>query len=431
MNRVYQMPSQPVRVRKDKILSGSFWLLCIIGLWNLNGLTSMLFEANRLMSLAFLGLGCLILVRSKQWGKSIGKSGMAFCGFIFLYLAIGAMVRPEVGMIVSHVNSVFIVGVSAIASRRIILSRGFPFFLKILLILTTLGAWTVFLTPFLGAAYNNLGNSRMNFHAGRWMGFFANPNSCGMAGVCGLATCLTGLTMNSREFPFKGTIPFIIAFLGVGVLLTFSRTAILLYGTLAMCYGALTFKMNKHTISILFGGILLIVTTFWFFTGGYENFDWAPQQLRRIVSVERIIQGNADSADYGGRYNGISGGLAYWSKSPIIGHGLGSMHRMPVRYFGGLGCHNTHVMVLGESGVFGMAAYVFFLFVFGLKTWQMKYMPTRTFCVFFFLMLGAWGMVSHDMLEDRNLNILLGVCFAFLSLDKTLAASHRGKKYGR
>jgi len=121
----------------------------------------------------------------------------------------------------------------------------------------------------------------------------------------------------------------------------------------------------------------------------------------------------------------FSGGIDYWTYSPLFGHGLGSLHRMPDRYFGGLGCHNTHVMLLGEVGILGFIPYLVFLFVFARASWTAKTTTVRNFCVSFFLVFIAVGWVAHGMLEDRNLNILLGVCFGLLSLDKSMAHAAR------
>ncbi len=417
--------ARPTQLRFDRVLTYSFWAICIIGLWNINGLTAMMFKTNRIMSVAFLGFGLLVLLRSNQWKKSIGRSGTAFIVFVLAYLSFATIIRHNTVLLIGHMNSIFIVVVSAVATRKIVQSKGLPYLMKWVLILTVLGALTVYLSPFMSSVYAKT-EKLARFNAqGRWMGFFGNPNSTGMAGVAALGVCLAGWTLSSKEFPFKKYIPFLVAILGLGVLLTFCRSAIILYGGLGLAYALVTFKFNKQMLGVLFGAMVLVVLSVWFFTSGYKQYNWTPGQLRRITSVERIMKGQSESADTGGRMTGITGGLHYWSKSPLIGHGLGSLHRMPVSYFGGLGCHNTHVMLLGEAGIIGFIPYLSFLALFGWTSWRAKYKPVQTFCLAFFITFLAAGMVSHDILQDRNLNILLGVCLGLLSLEKQLRQPHQ------
>ncbi len=409
-----------MRFKKDRIILNSFWVICLIGLLNLNGMTAMIFSTTRIMSLGLLVLGIIVIFRYPKISNSLGRSGIACCGFFLFYLLLGNLVQRNLDLTISHCNSIFMIAVSAMATRKIVLSKGLPYFLKTILIIAVLGAWTVFLSPFLVGYYQNLWTSRVTSHAGRWLGFFANPNQTGMAGVLGLVVCLACWEFPAKKFPLKRFIPILVGITGVGILLTFSRSAIVLYAMLATGYAMVTFKLNKQTVGVLFGGVILIVISLWFFMGGYDNFEWSPQQLNRIRSVEKIIQGSAEGKDFGGRLNGVSGGLDYWSESPIVGHGLGSLHQMPYRYFRGLGCHNTHIMILGETGLVGFLPYLGFLGIFGWTAWNCKHPPIRTFSFSFFIVFLGIAMVSHGMLEDRNLNILLGVCFGLISVDKIL-----------
>lgn len=419
----YQIqPQATPRQKKDTILTFAFWIVCVLGLLNINGLTALAFSANRLMSIVFLTMGLVILSRFPKVSRSIGASGYAFCIFILFYLGLGNIINRDLGLTVSHLNSIFIVIVSAVATRRIVETRGIHYFMKIFLVLVVAGAWTVFLSPYMSGIYAKHRNTMLSHGAGRWMGFFANPNSTGMAGVYALGVCVTCWNFKLRDFPFKKYLPLAVAITGLGVLLTFSRSSILTFTILGVGYAVFTFKVNRRMLGAIFGGVLTLTIAFWFFTGGYKNFDWERQQLKRIVSIEKIIKGESNERDLGGRMDGVRGGIDYWTESPFIGHGMGMMHSMPRRFFDGLGCHNTHLMVLGETGVIGFTVYLTFLFIFAKSALAAKTMYVRVFAVCLFLGFIGNALVSHGMLEDRNVNILLGVGFALMAMDRRLAS---------
>ena len=389
----------------------------------------MVYRTNRLMSLVLMALGLLILIRSSKWKAALGPTGIAFVVFILFYVGFASIVEANLSMAISHFNSIFLVVVSAIATRKIVLSRGFPDFLKVLLIIMVLGAWTVFLSPFLAPVYEMHRKTEMINRVGRWMGFFANPNSTGMAGVCALAVCLAGWTLDARSFKIKKYLPAVIAITGIGVMLTFSRSAILSFAVIGLGFAFFASKFNRQTLGAMFCALTILLVSIWFFSGGYENFKFSAAQLARIQSVEKIIEGRAESSDLGGRLGGIQGGLHYWWKSPLIGHGLGSFHKMPVRYFGGLGCHNTHVMVLGETGVIGFVPYLTFLIMFFINSWRLKSFPIRSLCISFFLIFLATGMVAHGVLEDRNYNILMGVCCGLMGVDDQMSRNRNSTSF--
>lgn len=410
--------AQQNRQLQDRILTNSFWTLCFVGLLNINGLTLMVFQASRIMSVVFLGLGLLILIRSAHWRKSMGASGAAFFVFMFSYLFISSIVRIDVSLLIGQLGSCLIVLVCGVATRQIVLVRGLHYFMKWVLVLTVLGALTIYLSPFLESMYAKTPKIYKIYRKGRWLGFFQNPNWAGMACVCVLCPCLAGWKLRQRDFPIKKYIPFALAACGLAVLLTFSRSAIFLYGFVLVAFTAIKFRFDARMVLALIGASAGLVVFVWFFTSGYRQFEWSAGQLRRIQSIGKILEGESESSDTGGRMDGISGGLAYWSLSPWSGHGLGSLHRMPDKYFRGFGCHNTHVMILGESGVFGAISYIFFLFVFFKAILKARQGSIKVFCIVYLVLFLSNGMVSHDIIQDRNLNILMGVCFGLLSVDR-------------
>ncbi len=409
-----QQPQTSVPVAKvNKLFIAMFVILGMTCLWNLNGITAIMFEMNRLMSIVILLSGLyLIFAAYASWSRGLGVAGWSFVLFLLTYLAIGFAVKQDVSMLISYLNSVFVIFAGAMVSYHFAQRGQTNKLLIILCVLAALGAYTIYLSPFLGDYYAQMQKLDRMARQGRWMGFFANPNDTGMAAVLAFVCSLSVWLISVKGIRFKKYLPPIVGFLALAAVLSFSRSAMVtfaLLGVFVMVYSA---GLGRRAIGTLMAGMFVFAMTYWFFTSGYKQYEWSVHQEKRIQSVERLLTyGELSHKDTGGRLEGIRGGLHYWSKSPIFGHGLGSLHRMPFHYFGGLGCHNSHVMVLGEVGIVGFAVYLLALVVYLISSFKIRYLPVRMFSILFFWNLMANGMVSHSVYSDRNFNLVMGIVF--------------------
>jgi O-antigen ligase len=343
---------------------------------------------------------------------ALSPAGKAFVGFLGFYLAMGTMVKPDRVQLISHINSIFLVVVAALATVYNAKRNTLPRFMILTSLIATAGAFTVYLSPLLGDLYSQIRSVERVNSTGRWMGFFANPNDTGFAAVLALALTLPVSAIAVKPNPIRRCKTFISIVLGIGVLLTFSRSAILAFLLCILINWLVTAKLNTKGVyaAVATTGLLLII--YWFFTIGYQAFEWTTEQEGRIESISRILTfQRASDSDLGHRMEGVTAGLAYFRESPIIGNGLGSMHRMPDKYFRGLGCHNTHLMVLGEVGILGFSLYLFALASYLRNTMQMREEAPRLFCLLLLVTFLLDGMVSHKVLDTRSYNLLLGVAF--------------------
>jgi O-antigen ligase len=297
---------------------------------------------------------------------------------------------------------------------------GLPRFLGETTIMLCLGAWTVFLSPFLMGFYKTATNTETVMNAGRFLGFFTNPNMAGLAADMAAAACFACLTLPRKS---NGLLIAAISLTGFGAVLTFSRGALLTLAGVGIGYLLLTAQLGKRGIGLMIAGVILLGVSFWFFTGGYHNFQWTPQQLRRIKSMEKIMTfQEVDDRDTGGRMIGTAAGLAYWQESPWMGHGLGSLHAMPDEYYGGVGCHNMHVTILGESGVLAGLPYFAFLAMWWIQSLMCRQQAVKALSLGFAFVYCFFGMVSHGILDQRSVNMLLGVIIGLLSLEQFLVS---------
>ncbi|MEQ1903182.1 MAG: O-antigen ligase family protein, partial [Pirellulaceae bacterium] len=337
----------PARSVKPDWWTGFYFsIIAIICLMNLNGILFVMFQIDRLASIIILASGLFIIVRTMSlWNQCLGPAGKWFMAFLILYVAIGATIKFDMTLIISHLNSMFLVFVSALVARDYARRNQTPRFLTTLTIIAVLGAFTVYLSPFLGSYYANLRMlDRLNI-AGRWMGFFANPNETGMAAVNGLVACLAIWSLPAGSTKLRKYLPLIVCGLAVGVVLTFSRGAMISFAIIGVGYALFSLRFDGRAIGTIIAGLFVFGASYWFFTAGYKSYEWTNEQKKRIQSIEKMITfEETTERDTGGRWNGVLAGLDYWQESPVVGHGLGTMHRMPEKYFGGLGCHNTHIM---------------------------------------------------------------------------------------
>jgi hypothetical protein len=407
-------------------LQVGFWGLLAICFMNLNGVTAMVLGQSRVMSVALLLCGLTILLNMRsQVQQCIGRSCKAFVLFMLVYLTLGMAGNSAFPMFVSHLNSIFIVVVGSVAAFELSRLNGAKAVMLPLAVFTTLGASTVFLTPILAPYYTRIKNSEMAMNAGRWLGFFANPNETGMAAVIALACCLITYQLYRRTMVSRLIMISSVLILLLAVFLTFSRGAVLSFIAIGSLYLLSSKERHGSFLGIMIAASIGLTIAYWFFSAGYKDFQWTYEQRARLESINRMISSDGLSeADLGSRWSGVEAGLDYWGENPIFGNGLGTMRAMPYRYFGGLGCHNTHLTVLGEVGLVGFLFYMLWILLYIQDSLRVS---NSTIKGFLFLAIGIfaiYGSISHGILDARGPNLLLGVCFGLLHRYNAFGGAH-------
>lgn len=265
---------------------------------------------------------------------------------------------------------------------------------------------SVWLSPWLYTLYVNLPPSAEQ----RMGGFFGNPNEAAMVSLLGIALVILQ--------PYKRSVInfLVVAVLIVSVLLTFSKTGMLLLLVIAFVWGVSALKGFRlvMALAVLPLGILALndLPNTLSLLVDSPMLDLDPSQKRRIMVLPTVLAGEINQETTTGRT--FLWGLAL--KSVIetfpLGLGLGSMHHI----IGGLeefgvwqGAHNTFLMVAGESGVLPL---LLIIFSFGsLFLGILAVNAVRLGLFFAFLILLVDMFVTHGAMATRYHN--LGVALLF------------------
>ena len=261
---------------RNSHLGLAFWSLAAICLWNLNGVTALAFGQSQILSGIMLML-CLSIFgyNCNSLGGALGKSGRWFSACSVTYLAIAACTKFDRQYVISHGNSILIVIASAQATFVLVRQISLERFLGVLTFLAVMGAWTVFLSPYLGWMYASAKNSEAGSNVGRWMGFFANPNDTGIAGVYALSCCLTISCFTINRTRAHRFLPAIVFVLATGVVLTFSRSSMLSFAVVGIVFLLISVQRNRRTGLWMFCGAFFYLVAVVFFTEGYRQFQWS------------------------------------------------------------------------------------------------------------------------------------------------------------
>lgn len=399
---------------KRKLLASCLGILGFICMLNLNGVVVMATGLSALTSAAIVVFCLAILLKSgvPVW-VGLGSAGRAFASFSAIFLAIALVQKFDQSLLISHLGSILIVFAVTIGTRALYPNIPPRSSMLAVAIIASIGAYSVFLSPWLGSLYANTENAAAQGRVGRYLGFFANPNESGFACVMALAPLLAVFTFPGAKRPYL----IILAILATAaaLILTFSRSAILIYVAVAATYFVYCSNNRRVFPALTLAAFASVIAISLIWSGALENVGMKREQVKRLQSLANIFSGKVSQEDTGGRLNGIRGGLVYYSESPIVGHGLGSMRSMPYRFFRGLGCHNTYITVLGEAGPIAAIAFAWFALQCLALTRLIASTPVRFFVIAYLVCFFGNCLVSHTILNSRNHNYMFGVCLGILA----------------
>jgi O-antigen ligase len=219
---------------------------------------------------------------------------------------------------------------------------------------------------------------------GRAAATFINPNRAGEAMLLTFVLAIPVLRPRCRAV--------LLLLLGAGVIVTFSRAAIV--GALLLwAFLLLTRAVPKYTLALpllALGVLPLLLGSFEDYLSGREDLSegFANIQTRLEFFQDQVL----DDQSAVSRAQILEAGVELFRQDPIFGAGAGATYLWSQRE----GTHNLPVMLAAEYGVFGIALWVWLAVILWRGShFQDKRFQAATAAGFVFL-----SMFTHNMLDS-------------------------------
>ncbi|MCY4514097.1 MAG: O-antigen ligase family protein [Candidatus Tectomicrobia bacterium] len=397
------------------IVSAAYWTLAVITLLNLNLVGRMGFGVERAFSPLILAC-CLILILigalSVPWLRALGVPGFCFIAALTSYLAIGSLVgfateldsHPDKEFwyfLSSYAKTVVVVVAAAFGSCIVLRGLGAERLLGLVLLLMILNCLLILVSPF------------PLKHDNRLSGTIGNSNYAGLYGCLTVALTLSFIWSNPLQKLARWGFP-LCTLAAIG---TFSRTAMLILFLLFLRFltgGARMWKpmikwLLLASIAVLVGGAIV----------GEISAILDDDQRRRLKTLAVLGQEGLHDSSFNQRFLLMNLALDEVSQSPIVGSGLGNLHRLdnaPLNKLGlPLGAHNQYLVIIGEGGVVPLVFLMVFLAFLLLPTWKMTSVADSAVAAWT-LVLALFFLTTHTILLQRFSNFLIGLSCALLAL---------------
>jgi O-Antigen ligase len=205
---------------------------------------------------------------------------------------------------------------------------------------------------------------------GRAAGLYVNPNVSGISLVFGCAIGLS--TIRSRWWQEAFVL---ISF--IGVLMTFSREAILAFGCVVVC-GNLSGRLALRRLTVV-GGVAVAL---------FVAFNMGNNLLsEKVASTDKWsrLSSYSDSSATG-RAHLAERTLSAFEEAPLLGQGFGTGF-----FWDDLGSHNFYLSLLADHGIFGILLIPALILSIGRKSWDF-YAFAAAFLVF--------CLFSHNVFDE-------------------------------
>lgn len=228
-----------------------------------------------------------------------------------------------------------------------------------------------------------------DYYSGRALATYQNQNLVGAIFIAGLILVIDIIPRKYRMF--------FIAYLFIGILVTFSRSNIILFVVIIIIM-SIQKKLSKISVSILLFSSVAIMAWMYFIGLDYlsKEFDLKitadeTDRLAYFISPDDVTSTHNDE-----RKTVLHAALLMFEESPIIGNGIGSTRLWGYR----VGPHNTFAMMWAELGLFGFLLVPTFLLATTydiiMRTHQKEYKDMGILFIIFFTISSFF---SHNMLE--------------------------------
>ncbi len=295
-------------------------------------------------------------------------------------------------------------------SNDFIIKYIFPFFL-----FTTV---FVVIGPFIGL--HKIFEYGHAFEGERSTGFFKNPNEAGAFANLSLVVFLSGLVAFKRKL-------WILPLIGLsiyGALSSFSKAAFFLSVFLIFIFlfkAVISFRSNDlKTNAFIFTFLTIIFFSIQYTIFNFEHIvsNLTGGQQKRVIATYELLQGKITKENTSDRTMLYNYGWELIKGKPVFGNGFGSFHR-----FNGeklqLGVHNSFLMIWGEAGLFTILLFILYFVHLGFQGFTYPDVAVGFFILGFVIvyLLNICG-TSHNALDDRSSNALLGMIIALLTKSK-------------
>ncbi|WP_414571138.1 O-antigen ligase family protein [Nostoc sp. CCY 9925] len=324
--------------------------------------------------------------------KYIPLSVIIWCfGFIFVSLLWFVLFSPSGELAFEELRKrllavIFIIAMTLIFSRNQTIHYLAQWAIFLAVLIAVFNNIYEFFNP---AAFSSLGNG------GRATGFYLNPNSNGCALILGMIFSVSILQPIYR-------LPFV-SIVGFGVLLTFSRGAILGWLVTVIIFTiARILHLNKLLYWILGIGIFIISLGSQWWEELLQNLNLNTNSLERIAWFQNISTSDSeDSAD--SRLEVAQLAWQMFTKHPFFGNGIGSTLTWNIE----ISTHNIYLYYMADHGIIG--ALILPLLVYAVT--QHARGETKYIGLAFAAFILLWGLFSHNVLEERYILIM----FSFMA----------------
>ena len=416
----------------DRLIVAAFWTISVICLVNLNDFARMLFGVERLFS-GLLLVCCLVvltgLLRVRPF-EALGASGVLILATLASYVCIGMAMDivngsgPQweaVSYLVRHLSSILLIPATAIGARVVWDRIGGERLMKgILLVMLATCAFVV-ASPWLIEIYVvqpfDLG--------GRFYGSFSNPNEAAV--VCGFAAALALAFLRTGRAPLLAGGGLALALAALA--LTFSRT-VWLAMPVVLAHALLASRPRERRRlagALVLVGVLAAPPVV---SLGAESL----QDPYGLMRVEQLLQAfSADSLDdipLGGRDVFWRLGAEKVVEAPLVGNGLGRLHRIEKTWFNAegkyFGVHNEYLMLWGEAGIIPLVLFVVFLGTLlrrGLG--RERALPLLGAVGGWTVIVAIYGVTAQGELVQRAVCFILGLSCAAVVASTSRAAPRR------
>ncbi len=263
----------------------------------------------------------------------------------------------------------------------------------------------------------------------RNLGFFGNPNETGMQANL---TFVLAVWAYFRKYIRPWTFIILLGLCTYGVLLSFSRTAIITNALLILVFlgylvfgsvgrSGIRYQPRRWFLFLLIIGI--VASAFQFVAIPFYN-NLKTNQRKRIDAVGNLIfKRQFDNKTTALRAGIFDDAVTLIKRRPFTGYGLQTFSK------GGMfpsspshGVHNMYLKVIGEAGIIPEVLYLLMILFF-LVGFYMMPSPEGFVVTLFGLSLALYSFASHGVFAQKFITGLIGVFGAFLSKTSNTSAS--------
>lgn len=394
---------------KSNIYTFVMYLLISIIILNMNGITYLFFGTNSGFSYLIITFSLYIIFNSKNTKYSFLQK--IYTIHFFNYILIGvfaAIINLNVDEKMSKtledvVKSLILFHALYSGYQNQIRKRGNAIivFTAFLFILSVLISFSL-------EELNIITNKERYRVMNRMSGLFANPNEFAAQALFAMISIYYLFQINYlKNFTFK-LLGLTCAFISFySMIMAFSRSTFVSLSLIIF----LIITFNIRNIKNYFYLLPISFALIWIFNFSINSIDDISLS-KRLDSTFTIFDSGITDENSAGRLTLFSHSLELISDNPILGLGIGQMQDM--KNMGGV--HNAYLAILGNSGIFVLLFFSFFLFKLITNLRKQSFKINTQFFLFLIISICVNGMTKTGVFEFKINNLIFAMCIAALSV---------------